>query len=1038
MTGSAINANNNITANQMTFTGPVATAAGTFTYNSNGNNMGFSNNLTGGSTNLTLNAGAGTLTLGGVTTLNSLSITSNANNIANNITTTIGGIIFTNPVTLTGNSVFTSTGNPINLDTVDGTQAFTIDAGASTVALNDKLGDSTRLGNFAVTGAGGITINTDTIKAAQIDLNNPVTLTAGVTLDSNSNPINFENTVNGTQALTINAGASTATIKNQLGNTARIGTLGITGNSIVINNNITANQMTFTGPVVTAAGTFTYDSNSNNIGFTNTLTGADTNLILNAGAGGDVTFANAVSLESLNTSANLANVGNNITTDSGGITFSSPVTLTGNSTFNSTNSAIVLDAVDGTKTFTLNAGTSTVALNNPIGASTRLGALDITGSAGITINTASIKAAQMDMNSPVTLAATTTLDSNGNAINLDDAVNATAAGMQGLTLSGGAGAVTLTGALGNVTRLGALSVTGSAINANNNITANQMTFTGPVATAAGTFTYDSNSNNIDFANTLTGVDTNLILNAGAGGDVTFANAVSLESLNTSANLANVGNNITTDSGGITFSSPIVLTGSSVFDSNSNTLTLNNTVDATTANVESLTLTATGGAVTIAGAVGAGTKLNTLTVNSSTLNLQNTLNATTESTTASTINVSGSGSILEADSLTTANDTINITAGTYNENIDFSNNSLTVITNGGTVNVDKLTISNPLTLAGTITSTNDIDVNEAVTLSAATILTGANINITNANAKFDGNQDLTLSSTGTIDIQQALGAGTALGAFTSSGSGSTQLGANISAQGGTITFNTPVVLTADTTHTDSGATGIQFNDTVNGTQDLTLITSHAASTISFASFVGNTSALDTLTINSAGAIQGSGLTKAVKAATIDITAVSESGSGMKLDAADVKVNITQNYTKFDIIASNSLQLGGQNGASITGVVQNASNDAAVTKVGALLGGATGTFLINNCTINVGGGGVCPAPPTPPTPPPPEPPPLPPEPPMPVLPFVDKNLIDQTSPVRTKIEINDSVSQEQSQVRGRQIEKNKKLEQGSIQEEKLIEK
>ncbi|ODN42348.1 hypothetical protein BGC07_04625 [Piscirickettsia litoralis] len=274
-------------------------------------------------------------------------------------------------------------------------------------------------------------------------------LTGSSIFNSNGNAITLNDTVNGTQNLTLNAGSGAVTLSSTLGNSNRLGVLSITGSAINANNNITANQMTFTGPVVTAAGTFTYDSNSNNIDFTNTLTGADTNLILNAGAGGDVTFANAVSLESLNTSANLANVGSNITTDSGGITFSSPVTLTGNSTFNSTNSPIVLDAVNGTKTFTLNAGTSTVALNNPIGASTRLGALDITGSAGITINTASIKAAQMDMNSPVTLAATTTLDSNGNAINLDDTVNATAAGVQGLTLSGGAGAVTLTGALGN-------------------------------------------------------------------------------------------------------------------------------------------------------------------------------------------------------------------------------------------------------------------------------------------------------------------------------------------------------------------------------------------------------------------------------------------------------------------------------------------------------------------------------------------------------------------------------------------------------------
>ncbi|MAE62286.1 MAG: hypothetical protein CMJ49_13135, partial [Planctomycetaceae bacterium] len=52
-------------------------------------------------------------------------------------------------------------------------------------------------------------------------------------------------------------------------------------------------------------------------------------------------------------------------------------------------------------------------------------------------------------------------------------------------------------------------------------------------------------------------------------------------------------------------------------------------------------------------------------------------------------------------------------------------------------------------------------------------------------------------------------------------GVTNLGADIFAEGGTIVFNDPVVLVANITVTDTGATGAFFNDTVDGPFNLTL-------------------------------------------------------------------------------------------------------------------------------------------------------------------------------------------------------------------------
>ena len=124
-----------------------------------------------------------------------------------------------------------------------------------------------------------------------------------------------------------------------------------------------------------------------------------------------------------------------------------------------------------------------------------------------------------------------------------------------------------------------------------------------------------------------------------------------------------------------------------------------------------------------------------------------------------------------------------------------------------------------------TTTNDstVEVNSASTLNSDLTIS-AGTGLIQLDGTIDGNNDLILNTTaGITDINGVIGGTAPIATLTTdAGVGATQIGANISAQGGTLTFNGPVLLdTGPITLTDTGGTGVMFNDTVDGAQDLTL-------------------------------------------------------------------------------------------------------------------------------------------------------------------------------------------------------------------------
>ncbi|MBT6484795.1 MAG: hypothetical protein HOK71_08995, partial [Planctomycetaceae bacterium] len=84
-----------------------------------------------------------------------------------------------------------------------------------------------------------------------------------------------------------------------------------------------------------------------------------------------------------------------------------------------------------------------------------------------------------------------------------------------------------------------------------------------------------------------------------------------------------------------------------------------------------------------------------------------------------------------------------------------------------------------------------------------------------NGTFNGDVNVALNTTGVTDINEAIGGGSAVSSLTTNVGGTTELNADVSAQGGTLTFRDAVELTSSVTLTDTGSTGLTFEQTVDG-------------------------------------------------------------------------------------------------------------------------------------------------------------------------------------------------------------------------------
>ncbi len=527
-------------ANSLHLTGPTTLTQATTSLSTNGGSIaldGATNGTVTGAQALTINAGSGAVSLGDLgaqTRLGATDVSGGTLNFTGS-TYAANSLLLTGPLTLTqpNTALDTSvTGGAVMTGAIDGTaagaQALTINAGSGAVSLGD-LGANTRLGATDVTGG---TLNfTGSIYAANsLHLTGPVTLTQATTsFSTNGGGITLDGAINGTvagaQALTINAGSGAVSL-GDLGANTRLGATDVTGTISLSGSSYTANSLQLTRSTTLTQATTSLTTNGGGITLSGAINGTAAgaqDLTINAGSG-------AVSLGDLGANARLgaADVTGTIsltgaTYAANSLHFAGPATLTHNTVLDTSAASgpVITGAINGTsagaQALTINAGSGAVSLGD-LGAQTRLGAADVTGT--ISLTGAAYAANSLRFAGPATLTHNTVLDTSAaSGPVITGAINGTAAGAQALTINAGSGAVSL-GNLGVQTRLGATNVTGGTINfTGSTYAANSLLFTGPATLTQAETTFSTSGGNITFNGDVQNADASshaLTLMAGSG------------------------------------------------------------------------------------------------------------------------------------------------------------------------------------------------------------------------------------------------------------------------------------------------------------------------------------------------------------------------------------------------------------------------------------------------------------------------------------------------------------------------------------------
>jgi filamentous hemagglutinin family protein len=428
-----------------------------------------------------------------------------------NTITGYDGIAFDGGLTLAGGPVsVTSNGSTLNFGgPVSGAETLTLNAlanGAGTVTGLSHIGFSSNLtgldvtaqtlslpsGGLAVAGpmsftaAGGITVNgavgnSSNPATGEIDFNSPVTLATGaITVTTQNAPVNFNSTVDGGEALIVNAGTGATTFASAVGGAVVVSSIATdAGGTTTINASIihTSGAQTYNDALTLGADT---TLTGVNVVFHNTVDGAHA---LTVDDSGITTFAGVVggttALTSITTDApGAVAVNASAVTTSGAQTYNELMTLGSDATF--TGSGVRFgNGVNGAHALTVNAGTAAAQFGGAVGGTTPLtsvtatgntvsagnvrttGAQTYTGAGGVTLDGALVTTdSPVTVTGPTTLAGDTSIATTGGDITFSGATS-TINGDHDLTLTAGAGNVVLGGEVGGLAPLAGLVVSGN-------------------------------------------------------------------------------------------------------------------------------------------------------------------------------------------------------------------------------------------------------------------------------------------------------------------------------------------------------------------------------------------------------------------------------------------------------------------------------------------------------------------------------------------------------------------------------------------------
>jgi filamentous hemagglutinin family protein len=540
-------------------------------------------------------------------------------------------------------------------------------------------------------------------------------------------------------------------------------TLGPAGTLTTLNAGITTsgNAITLLGPLsLGAAGTIQLSSGGGQISINGAVTGAGADFSLSAGTGNvDITSSINTGGGDFSSTGNLFNnTGGSITTGGGSFTLQHQGPITIGALLDTGAGSVTLDSVVSTTvsaTGSIVTTSGNVIFGSVYGGTALLSGNITTGSGNLSL----LRATRLG--GPVTLA------TSSGTISFGSTLDGTVAGAQNLTVNAGTGSLVLSAAAGSDVRLGALTI-GSA----GNVTAAAISAASITQTAgSGTTTFNGALNANPGSIDLTG--TNFTFNnqvaTGAGGNVTVNNS-GLLSLSTSSGMTlggaflqngagpvSIGCDITSG-GNITFTSPVTLTGTALFNSSlaGGNITFWSTVDGTAAGAQNLMLNAGTGDIALSAALGGTTAPGALMIlNAHDLTAAAAIQASSISQSAGSgttsfigaVNTSGLSGISLTGSAFSFNSTVTTTGGGP---VTIANSSLLSLANGQNWNLSGAFTqsgSGPVSLGGNITTANgNISLAGATTLTS-TVALSAGTGAFSGQALTAGANDLTVTANG---------------------------------------------------------------------------------------------------------------------------------------------------------------------------------------------------------------------------------------------------------------------------------------------------
>jgi hypothetical protein len=540
----------------------------------------------------------------GTTPLAALTVTGTALINTASITTS-GNQAYGGAVTLGTDSTLTSAAGDVSFgSTLDGKHNLTVAAANGAVTFGNVVGGTNPLASLTVTGNGRINTTAITTTGPQT-YHNAVSLGSASTLSTTNSAVTFGSTLDGANALTVNAGTGATVFDGAVGAVTPLASLTVAGPSRINAGSITTTGLQDYQQAVTLVSDSTLTSGSN-VTFANTLDG-NVNLKVAGNAVFDGVVGGTTELASLEvTGTSLINTGaiNAVgQAYDGAANLGIDTTLTGSLvTFGST-----LDGGHALKV----AGNA--AFDGAAGGATPLTALTVTGATAINGGKI-ITAGLQDYQGAVTLGAAAGLTSTNGPITFEQALD----GPYDLAINAGTGLVSFAAAVGANAPLASLTVAGPiSINGGKVLATGSQSYGGAVALGAATVFGGSA---VTFAQTLDGAFDTTISGNGVFGRV-VGGKTPLASL-TVTGTSQINTAAISTTGLQNYQGAVALGADSTLTSSANGVSFGATLDG----AKNLVVAAQNGAISFGGVVGGTTPLTSLTATSTSATINAAINA----------------------------------------------------------------------------------------------------------------------------------------------------------------------------------------------------------------------------------------------------------------------------------------------------------------------------------------------------------------------------------------------------------------------------